>query len=408
MLSKTPLLLFALAAWWTLSLPLYCDLAAFFVLTIILIRSRTTDYCLLLFALTGSIAGFELLLRNNDRLITTRYREHEQSIDGSRYLPHLRQNVFSPYGDISAINPSLPRDIREPRFIRFQTDKLGFRNDVEYAPGDIVLIGDSFIAATGMDQDTALPAVLRHIHGLAAYSIAFPLEPANYGTQAEWFQRHVDANAKFAFFYFEGNDFGSPASAMDLRNIPVLPLSATRLLDTYDWQRHFLLTHLAPALRYPRLVWGMSRRLERRFFMRYDFNALVAHIGDKQMAFYLPYLSAALNSKPEAPALPASTVIKQLACVFFIPDKSRVYARFLPDPIRQQMQEPSPAYNALRHSYAAHGITVVDLTAVLRRAAEEHLRRSEYVYWRDDTHWNRQGITTAAQAVYECLISSRD
>ncbi len=78
--------------------------------------------------------------------------------------------------------------------------------------------------------------------------------------------------------------------------------------------------------------------------------------------------------------------------VAMVPDKARVYARYLPS-------GEYPRYNAQRYQSAlkglqTQGVDVVDLMSSLMAAAQ-----SQAVYYRSDTHWNQAGARVAAQAV---------
>ena len=47
----------------------------------------------------------------------------------------------------------------------------------------------------------------------------------------------------------------------------------------------------------------------------------------------------------------------------------------------------------------ADQIPVVNLSAPFRSQAEKLLASDDYIYWLDDTHWNREGIRTAAEII---------
>ena len=53
---------------------------------------------------------------------------------------------------------------------------------------------------------------------------------------------------------------------------------------------------------------------------------------------------------------------------------------------------------------ARNGITALDLRPALRKEAARLLPRGEFVWWRDDTHWNGHGHVAAARAIHEALL----
>ena len=87
-----------------------------------------------------------------------------------------------------------------------------------------------------------------------------------------------------------------------------------------------------------------------------------------------------------------------LVQIFFIPVKYRVYAKWLADkPL------PSAQLDYLIQAAGQAGIPVFDLTPALALEAERLLPRGEYVYWRDDSHWNCNGMRTVAGPVAQQL-----
>ncbi len=45
------------------------------------------------------------------------------------------------------------------------------------------------------------------------------------------------------------------------------------------------------------------------------------------------------------------------------------------------------------------GVPVLNLLPILRQEAERRLDRRETIYWKDDTHWNPEGIRFAVQVI---------
>jgi hypothetical protein len=84
--------------------------------------------------------------------------------------------------------------------------------------------------------------------------------------------------------------------------------------------------------------------------------------------------------------------------VVLVPNKYTVYYRHLVD---AEPFKPAPEdyLNATESALRAAGIPVVNLTAPLQREASAALRKNEYLYHRDDTHWNRAGIAVAAREI---------
>jgi hypothetical protein len=84
--------------------------------------------------------------------------------------------------------------------------------------------------------------------------------------------------------------------------------------------------------------------------------------------------------------------------VVIVPNKYTVYRHLLedgqslPDYGEELVNRNESALRALK-------IPVVNLTPILKARAEAGIDRREYVYWRNDTHWNRQGIRIATEEI---------
>jgi acetyltransferase AlgX (SGNH hydrolase-like protein) len=85
--------------------------------------------------------------------------------------------------------------------------------------------------------------------------------------------------------------------------------------------------------------------------------------------------------------------------VLIVPTKYQVYGPLMHDP-----SAPRPHDDALRRladDLTARGVFAVNVTDALRRQAAEDLRRGEYDYFLDDTHWSDRGIAAAAGTFVE-------
>lgn len=92
--------------------------------------------------------------------------------------------------------------------------------------------------------------------------------------------------------------------------------------------------------------------------------------------------------------------------VILVPNKYSLYHQLLTDPPAVRT-EPGELLERVEASLRAAGIAVVNLTHVLRTAAKSGLERHEYVYWRDDTHWNERGVAIAAAEIVRAIPELR-
>jgi hypothetical protein len=84
--------------------------------------------------------------------------------------------------------------------------------------------------------------------------------------------------------------------------------------------------------------------------------------------------------------------------VLLVPDKYTVYHELLRTPLAPAAR-PGERMDRLEHALADAGVPVVNLRRSFSTAARRLFARGEYVYWRDDTHWNPRGIRIAAEEI---------
>jgi hypothetical protein len=81
--------------------------------------------------------------------------------------------------------------------------------------------------------------------------------------------------------------------------------------------------------------------------------------------------------------------------VLLVPNKYTVYGSLVsgaPAP-----REGERLLDAIEAELNAAGMPVVNITSTFQRVASESLMQRDYLYWRDDMHWNARGINLAAE-----------
>jgi hypothetical protein len=403
-LARCALAVLLLFCWWTLSLPLYVDVPVALAIVAAAALVPVPNLALLALSLLVVLAGLEITLRVAGESVPLYYREHERFARPEEvYQAHVDEEIAQPHGDLATLDPLFPRSAWEPRSVRFRTDGLGYRNAADYQPGADVLVGDSFVVANGTSEPDTLAEVLR-AEGVAAYALAYPSNFIDYERRALWFISTVDPQAVISLFVFEGNDFTStiPPRPSGARR---MPSAVANLLDAYDGVRADW-TPLA-LLRYPVTGFSLARRLERRWIERQPSTVFLVPIGSQPVGFLELWARAAFEPRPGLVRDDNDVVRRHTACVFFIPEKLRTYARLVPAAIVEGMIDPPPGLRLLETIYGPYGIPVVDLTGPLQQAAAALLAEGRFVFWRDDTHWNGAGIRAVAGAVRDCLVANR-
>jgi len=383
---------------WGIGLPFSADiflLSGVFLLAMRLPARKTVlIIASVLVALALGEASLRLMVRHNK--LTTTYRLDDKYGEKGHYRPNVRDAMTMRFGDIAAMDPLAPTAARETRQVRFVTDDFGFRNDRGYQGQRFVLVGDSFVAGTDTDQPDILGNVLRTDFGLDTYSLGFPGNPDDYLGYARRFLDEKSRDVRFVLFIFEGNDLSCSSKQRKKFDPADLP--------AYDQWKLRYVKAVGDVAMLPMTVFNMALQIKNMYFTDSDAFSETYKIGKRYVSFYGPYIDAALFEHCSFKFdRPDEEVLSKVAMFFFIPAKYRVYGDRLEGPWARTLPRPSSGFESLRQYGEAHGIATVDLTPALTEAAQRLLPQGEYVFWRDDTHWNPAGIRAAAAVVAQKL-----
>jgi hypothetical protein len=315
------------------------------------------------------------------------YRPHEQmtarSADfGETFRPNSRTTLNALFGDIEALEMA---GIKEPHEIAYVTDSLGFRNPADYRGQTFVLVGDSFLAGANDTQSCLITEQLREYHGVDTYNLGFPGNMDEYVQRIAAFRKANGKAFKMALFVFEGNDF-QPFTNSPVEKMNFLKAYHAFFKETALW-------------RYTRWLYLRAQKKDKNA----GHKPHVRRIGKADIAFLKRDLPLASNTSPPNESdlrfVDAFQILKpNLVQIFFVPVKYRVYAKWL-----AEKPLPNAQLDYLQQAANQAGIPVFDLTPILAREAERMLPGGEYVYWRDDTHWNCNGMRAVAAPIAQQL-----
>ena len=303
-----------------------------------------------------------------------------------RYLPDLDLTMPA-QGNLA---PSSGGAVHEERSIVFRTDPSGWRNDQAYRGEPWLALGGGFVAGEGNTQADLLTARLERDHGLPVYGIAHGGDLLAYERYLQIFDEAHGEQPPAFLFLFEGTDFPEFMLEPEVFGIG----SVDHLRKRYT--RMFSGTAL----------YRVGRLVQERARSRGIFAEVPLLIEEDSPVGPIAFdaRTVAVTERPEALEPPAvfnalARMQPRLAGVFFVPTKYRVFRRtFHPE-------EALPDVN--RESLARHcdelQLPFVDLTEPLVRRAGELASEGRFPYWRDDTHWNAEGIAVAARAVADLV-----
>lgn len=307
-----------------------------------------------------------------------RYGDYDYAHNHRRYRPDIHVDFDMPHGDLRAMTTL---EIAEPRRTRFVTDRDGFRNLRDYHGQRYLLVGDSFIAGSSNSQEAMLVEQLRSHHGIDAYNLAYPGNLADYAAYVRGFRKRHPDEVRILLFLFEGNDF---------ENIHLQPPGGfTRLM-----QRWYSLFSDFGTLRVTR---SLYKRMARTNEISSSNNVGHFELAGKPVLCYREYDAVtrrASFAQPDNFEKHLVELIPLIERVYFIPTKTRVYARSL-----GVGSLPNAQWAYLEGLCRHHDLRCTNLTDALVRGSEQLLRKGELTWWRDDTHWNGRGAGIAASVV---------
>lgn len=265
--------------------------------------------------------------------------------------------------------------IRKEKWI---IDKLGFRNDKFIEEPDVVIVGDSYVVGTGLDQESTLPNQLiriskKKVYGMANISVA-----------------HFD-------MYLKSGQIRKPRLliyAMAERSIPDVftkyeDISPGKLVVKQIFKTMDANVYLDKAFRYYSLKWIKARITGKK-------GSGVAAEGYPGM-FFLQ--GATQKHNPEDLSITVSTIqdyyeyCKSMGMRFLfvpIPDKETLYWQNVP--FKEQ-----PGYLlALDSALQSKNIPAINTLQLFNNYKESE---AELLYQLDDSHWNANGTRLMAEEI---------
>ena len=334
----------------------------------------------LLYSLALSLTGFEnaIYFRPDERLSTFDY-QHNHRI----FRPGGRVDMRMPQGDLQSMTRI---NIAQPRDVSYRIDSYGFRNNADYAGQKYLLVGDSFVVGTGNTQTDMISAQLAQGYGIAAYNLAHPGDVPDYAQYVTGFKASRATGAKLLVFIFEGNDF-------------VASRTKKRSALSLFFKRYSNLFSDTNVFRVTKSLYARAKRSSQIADSEY---LIIADIHGKKIAFLQRYAEVARQTS-QPPIESFERAIGDMGAdierIFFIPTKYRVYHQY----IEPGKDLPNAAWEYLKGVCQKNNLQCTNLTPPLIKATDELLAQGEMTWWRDDTHWNRNGMAVAARAVAESL-----
>jgi hypothetical protein len=318
---------------------------------------------------------------------------------GAAFEPNRRYIREQSYGDAAAMG-NLPA-LRQYRPEAFTTDTRGFRNITSAGHSKVgaILAGESFAVGSGVVDEATLSATLSSRLGCGVYNAGgTPLDPDRLRGLAE------DLGLLHGLVLHGYAEDAAP---------PTIPSSAKRAVNRHIADASPLLGRIAGLARGFVLVSPLQILSERAFKRisddrilpnTYADNVIRATLTNGDSMLFVTSKVNHVRSERDASAASWMWLRSELHAVglelfvVLIPSKYTVYGPLLAHRERARDNEMT-FLDRLERELVASDVPVVNLTAALSREAADRARRHEYLYWRDDIHWNSEGIQFAASEI---------
>lgn len=315
------------------------------------------------------------------------------------------------YGNLANMG-NLPQ-WRQYRSQTFTTDQNGFRNSGSQgsAPSPILMIGDSFVAGDGVSDEETLPVQLAEVTGLDFYNAGGPYA---YLKTVKLLREKLGLS-------------GGRVLVVHTENLPVEFLIAARERSP-DWKSVILGWFIGQNAEYFRewlRGWWYFSPLKiaaEKAYVRLRNGLFLPNIfADNVVRARLKNGTGMLFTPDEVKAFHRHREINDVAVyyqwlaeelrkdgfdlmVVLVPSKYSVYFSLL-EGFRAVPGDAVHPLARLETTLRAKGVPVLDLTSSYRVHAVHAFASGEYLYWLDDTHWNRLGIRLAAETIQQTWYS---
>lgn len=316
------------------------------------------------------------------------------------FEPNVRVHLPLILGDLANIGNL--RDGSESRSLQFSTDALGFRNTGTNGAVKGIVFGDSF-SWSGDRDEYSFPAQLGQQLGCRIYN----------GAGLGFESRRPDG----AHVNSVANRIGMTRGVVILTELERRSFERLRAQDPQRARQATLWSKFQEGLRrlyrtspIKRYGADMLRSVyDDRFLPNiYADNIVRVKLKNGEIMSFYP-----IELRPPSQAYPFPLAYwtklkgdleasKRQLIVVLIPNKYTIYQRLFAEPDKW----PTHSDQVLARNEAALrslNIPVVNLAPALRALAEAGIDRHQYVFWRNDTHWNLQGVKTAAALIAQAF-----
>ena len=294
-----------------------------------------------------------------------------------------------------------------PKKVEWMTDQYGWRNRPWTGPVDVVLVGDSFMVGSGLDQKDTLAEELARSTGLRVVTVS--PHDLSYYLRIEEFIEHPPKWVLYS--RVERSVLG--ASPLEFKGDRIQPMEESLFLS---WKCAFdkMIKNNFSRYVYARLEQNFhgalhalnpltTERVGHGYYDEIYLNRGFRYSAQKDVIFYSGIRANHPVSQEKVSEIIGhvktyDAIIKSRGSQFLFmptPNKESVYSSWLEPVTTNTFLED------LCHGLKEEGISHIDLKTLFL----SHLS-GPMLYQKDDTHWSKEGVRLAAEQI-RMLISER-
>ncbi|MEK6704349.1 MAG: hypothetical protein AAB116_25630 [Candidatus Poribacteria bacterium] len=310
---------------------------------------------------------------------------------------------YHTYGELAHIGNL--KQLRQYRKERLRTDSCGNRNapdKLKQLPPDILMVGTSFTAGSGVDDDDTLPVQLERMTGLKTYNAAGLLQPDSWidplisrlkMTKGLVMLEHIErwdikeGSTKTSYICSDEQEPNIWAFINGLlwrmRYVSPLRLLGKKVINLF--QNGTIL----PTPNKDEVLIGELNNGQKTLFSSEEIESITRKRNIDASVRVLSRIASLLKEKGLDFA------------VLLVPNKYTIYQSLLKKSLSDEID--GEYFLQLEQKLLEKNIMVVNLTNIFKQFSIKLITENKYLYWLDDTHWNPIGIKIASEELIKRL-----
>ena len=347
-------------------------------------------FSLFLFFITGNIYA---LIRLNE-LKKNSYRSNDKytNVDERIYAKNINSREVNLYGDLCAVEgwyDKCPFSSGE-RFHQFSTDRYGFKTTAELNDSNLIIIGDSFLAASGGDDmNEQFGSVIGELISKEVYEAGHPGDITDYNKR-HYFLKKINSDAKFIYLLYEGNDFHASELPKTKSKRGLRKKGLRQYVVYVDYQ-------LKKIPLYKLIITKFAARTAKKNLGTDDNKIIIEKLNSGRVQAFLKSQTNKADLKIRSAEY--SYILKNadsICGIVYLPTAYKIYVS------KASLEQTHPNLYEQFIELQKNGIDFVDLTPSFQEAAKSETKDNP-IWWSDDSHWNARGIRLGAETSIKSL-----